>query len=147
MDLTPIIQALLQQLGSTLVGLLSEDLIYTVLGALVATQAVKLGLTYTWRLPAAPAIWFLWSPLATSPVAWAAWSFNERVPWWVVALVASLLSNLLYSILLKRLLGKYAPDVYAQLNFPVDRRRADAGPPAGAHDRRRPAPPPESGAP
>ena len=125
------------ELGKALVGMFNEDLLYISIGTLVLTQCVKYLLSYTWRVPSTPLIWFVISPAISEPLSYYVWSYNERVPWFVVALLASILANVAFSILLKNVLGKYAPEVYEKLNLPVERRRWEAGPPPNVTDRRR----------
>lgn len=131
-------EVFVMEVGKVLAGLLNEDLVYIVIGALVAVQGVKWIISYLWRVPPTALIWFVVSPLATSPIAFFTWSFDARVPWFVVALVASVLANILFAVGLKQVLGRWAPDVYEQLNMPVNRRKVEAGPPPNTPDRRRP---------
>ena len=120
--------AILLKIGDILLGLLNEDLVYTALGAMVAIQATKIIISYRWGVPKAAVIWFLLSPVVTAPIAFLTWSYNDRVPWFVVALVASALANIAFTLILKNVLGRWAPDVYDQLNLPIDRRKNNNGP-------------------
>ena len=136
--------AFLTGLSNFFLGLLNEDLAYIVFGSLVATQAVKVLLTYLpyWLRrpqldlnPSTATLIFIVSPLATLPVALATWSFPDRVPAWVVAIAASLLANLAYWIFLQKFLGQKAPALYQKINTPIDRRTREGDPPAGAERR------------
>jgi hypothetical protein len=117
MDLTNVLQPLLTQLGQFLIGLLNEDLVYITLATLVATQAVKV--LVQWRIPNVPTsvIVFVLSPLVGIVIAGVTWSFNVRVPWFIVGIVASGLANLTYLLIVQKVLGKYAPNLREQLNL------------------------------
>jgi len=136
--------AFLTGLSNFFLGLLNEDLAYIVFGSLVATQAVKILLIYLpqWigkpelnLYPSRATLIFIVSPLITLPIALATWSFPDRVPAWVVAIAASLLANLAYWIFLQKLLGHGAPRIYQGLHTPIERRKCDGEPPAGAERR------------
>lgn len=139
--------AFLTGLSNFFLGLLNEDLAYVVFGSIVATQAVKVLLTYLplWFQrpgldlnPSTATLIFVISPLVTFPIALATWSFPERVPAWVVAIAASLLANLAYWLFLQKLLGQQAPTLYNKINAPIDRRKRDDLPPDGAERRQGP---------
>lgn len=131
------IDILLQKLGEALIGLLNEDVIYITLGTMVATQIVKLAVSYLWRVPPTIVIWFIISPVVAAPIAAVTWSYHDRIPWLVAALVASMLANILFAVFLKQVLGRFAPDVYEQINHPINRRKAERGPFPGESERRK----------
>lgn len=126
---------ILQKIGEALIGLLNEDLVYTVIAAMVLIQAGKLAISYCWRVPNTVMIWFVLSPLVSLPVAYFTWSYNDRVPWWIVALTAGFLANILFALILKNVVGRFAPEIYEKLNLPVDRRRRNHGPPSDGERR------------
>jgi len=130
-------QSFFDGLSQILLGLINEQLVYIVLGSIVATQAAKWLMTYAHKTPDRLFIMFVMAPLVTLPISIATWTHGDRVPSWVVAIVASLLANLVFFIFVKKLIGNFAPDAYDRMNFPVDRRKSDLPPPAEG-DRRQP---------
>lgn len=150
-DITNELQKLADKVIDTLTGMVTPDMLYIVIGSIVATQAAKTIATYAphilrtlfhvknewdWN-PNGPAIVFVLSPLSTWPIAESLWPDADHVPAWVVALAASLAGNIVYYLLAQKLLGTKAPEFYNRINQPVERRRVDAGPPPGVPDRRR----------
>jgi hypothetical protein len=128
----------IQGLVQIVLGLINEQLIYIVIGSLVATQAAKLMITYFHvRTPTRMEMIFIVSPLSTLPVASETWTYNDRVPWYIVAIAASLLANIVYILFAQKIIGSMVPQLYERINFPVDRRKRSEKLPEGTQDRRR----------
>ena len=111
---------------SILTAMLTPAMGYLIIGSLMLTQAVKWGAIYLHKFIPGPAFWFIVSPLVTGLLAFNIWT-DATVHWIGATLTASLLSNLAYAIFLKRLLGQAAPEVYARLNAPINRRKNKRG--------------------
>lgn len=134
------------ELGKFFAGLLSKELVYIVVGTLILTQAGKWGLIYRLqRMPNTLFIWFVLAPAVSMLPAYFTWNTAQaaQIPFWMAGLMASFLANIAYAVLLKKVLGTYAPDVYEKLNFPIERRKEDAAPPASGD--RRETPPTDGG--
>src|SRR3972149_291266 len=105
---------------TTFTAMLTPSMGYLVIGSLMLTQAVKWGAIYMKKHLPAQFIWFVVSPLVTGVLAIMIWS-DTTVHWIGAALTASLFSNLAYSIFLKKMVGKAAPEVYRRMDGRVDR--------------------------
>ena len=111
---------------SILTAMLTPAMGYLIIGSLMLTQAVKWVAIYLHKFIPGPAFWFIVSPLVTGLLAFNIWT-DAAVHWIGATLTASLLSNLAYAVFLKRLLGQAAPEVYARLNAPINRRKKRGG--------------------
>ena len=107
---------------TTFTAMLTPSMGYLVIGSLMLTQAVKWVAIYLKKNLPAQLIWFVISPLVTGLLALLIW-VDATVHWMGAALTASLFSNLAYSIFLKRMVGKAAPEIYRRMNVPIDRRK------------------------
>src|SRR3990170_3010877 len=117
------ITSIINAIVNTFTAMLTPSMGYLVIGSLMLTQAVKWGAIYMKKHLPAQLIWFVVSPLVTGLQAVFIW-VDTTVHWIGAALTASLFSNLAYSIFLKRMVGKAAPEVYRRMNVPIDRRKS-----------------------
>lgn len=120
---------------SMVAAMLTPAIGFLAVASLMLTQGVKVTLTYLHRSPPAEMIWFVIGPIVTLLPAYFIWT-QPGIHWVYAACAASLMANLVYALLLKRLVGRLAPSALERINAPKERRRRDRGPPKG-EDRRR----------
>lgn len=116
-------------------AMLTPAIGYLAVPTFILTQAIKMLLTHLRRAPSAELIWFVIAPLSGAVFALLIW--KEPVPHWIAAAAAaSLLANITYALLFKRLIGTLTPNAYERMNIIQQRRKRDKGAPRGMDDRR-----------
>lgn len=108
----PIVQSLLP----TLIGLVTPQLVYLVLGTLVGTQCAKVLLQLQWPDVPTQLVVFVIAPAVGMLLSFHTWSAAPTAPWYVAGLVVSLLSNVVYWLFFEQLLARFAPDLHALAN-------------------------------
>lgn len=111
---------------NTFTSMLTPDMGYLVIGSLMLTQGVKWGAIYSHKDLPKQLIWFVVSPVITCALSFIIWNGNG-VHWVAAGLTASLFSNLAYTIFMKKIMGKAAPEAYRVINVPIDRRKKNTG--------------------
>lgn len=131
---TQISSGLSTALISMVAAMLTPAIGFLAIVSLMVTQGIKSLLIYFYKSPPAELIWFVIGPVGALYPAKIMWA-TPGIHWAAAACAASLLANLAYALLIKRVVGTLAPTAYARINAPVNRRKTTGPLPPGGDQR------------